>query len=336
MPKVHTHYDNLKVARDAPIEVIEAAYKALAQMYHPDRNPGDTAARIRDMVQTAHAVLTNPERRREHDEWIRRGETHSEADSSGRERIGVSRSIVGRWRAAAVVAPILAGLGLWTWHRFTADAPEQSEQKVADVAPAGALTMTDDSLPATLPPPSAAFADRSKLPLSRTQVPALARWNRGTEPTAVGPDTPICAALALPPTSVLSSIYDRDKQSDWPHLTLKASNSVGNIYAKVTNADAGTSGGAVATMFIRKDSSEGVSLPPGEYKVRYVAANSWYGEEFVKECEARFFTEGDDTIRLDHAEHRKDGSVATDDVIVELWQQTGGNFPVREMPIYGF
>ncbi|MCE3242682.1 MAG: hypothetical protein K0Q83_3189, partial [Deltaproteobacteria bacterium] len=28
MPKVRTHYDNLKVARDAPPEVIRAAYKS--------------------------------------------------------------------------------------------------------------------------------------------------------------------------------------------------------------------------------------------------------------------------------------------------------------------
>ena len=38
MTKVRTHYDNLKVARNAPPEVIRAAYKALAQKYHPDRN----------------------------------------------------------------------------------------------------------------------------------------------------------------------------------------------------------------------------------------------------------------------------------------------------------
>ncbi|MCS6804710.1 MAG: DnaJ domain-containing protein, partial [Blastocatellia bacterium] len=41
MPKLHTHYDNLKVARNAPPEVIRAAYKTLSQRFHPDRNPGD-------------------------------------------------------------------------------------------------------------------------------------------------------------------------------------------------------------------------------------------------------------------------------------------------------
>jgi hypothetical protein len=71
MAKIHTHYDNLKVARQAPQEVIRAAYKALSQKYHPDKNPGDEkAARIMAIVNTAYNTLSDPERRKEHDEWI--------------------------------------------------------------------------------------------------------------------------------------------------------------------------------------------------------------------------------------------------------------------------
>ena len=44
MKKIHTHYDNLKVTRDAPTEVIRAAYRALSQQFHPDRNPGNAEA----------------------------------------------------------------------------------------------------------------------------------------------------------------------------------------------------------------------------------------------------------------------------------------------------
>lgn len=71
MAKIHTHYDNLKVARGAPAEVIRAAYKALSQKYHPDKNPGDAkAARIMAIVNSAYNTLSDPARRREHDEWI--------------------------------------------------------------------------------------------------------------------------------------------------------------------------------------------------------------------------------------------------------------------------
>ncbi|MFP5391236.1 MAG: J domain-containing protein [Gammaproteobacteria bacterium] len=71
MAKIHTHYDNLKVARGAPAEVIRAAYKVLSQKYHPDKNPGDEkAARIMAIINTAYNTLSDPVRRREHDDWI--------------------------------------------------------------------------------------------------------------------------------------------------------------------------------------------------------------------------------------------------------------------------
>jgi len=71
MGKIHTHYDNLKVSRMAPQEVIRAAYKALSQKYHPDKNPGDEkAARIMAIVNSAYGTLADPQRRKEHDEWI--------------------------------------------------------------------------------------------------------------------------------------------------------------------------------------------------------------------------------------------------------------------------
>ncbi|MES2125890.1 MAG: J domain-containing protein [Pseudomonadota bacterium] len=71
MAKIHTHYDNLKVARLAPQEVIRAAYKALSQKYHPDKNPGDDkAARIMAILNSAYGTLSDPVRRKEHDDWI--------------------------------------------------------------------------------------------------------------------------------------------------------------------------------------------------------------------------------------------------------------------------
>ena len=87
MAKIHTHYDNLKVARGAPAEVVRAAYKALSQKYHPDKNPGDEkAARIMAIVNTAYNTLSDPVRRKEHDEWIASEEWEVEwLESSGAE-----------------------------------------------------------------------------------------------------------------------------------------------------------------------------------------------------------------------------------------------------------
>lgn len=75
MARIHTHYDNLKVARDAPPEVIRAAYKTLSQKYHPDRHGNSAEAiRIIQIINTAYAVLSDPAKRREHDDWIFRNE----------------------------------------------------------------------------------------------------------------------------------------------------------------------------------------------------------------------------------------------------------------------
>jgi curved DNA-binding protein CbpA len=78
--KLRTHYDNLKVARDAPIEVIRAAYKSLSQKHHPDRNAGDpNAAHKMAIINAAYDVLSDPERRKAHDEWIRKVEARPSA-----------------------------------------------------------------------------------------------------------------------------------------------------------------------------------------------------------------------------------------------------------------
>ncbi len=81
MTKLRTHYDNLKVARDAPDAVIRAAYKVLVQKYHPDKNPGDErAARVMKIINQSYDVLSDPQRRREHDAWIKAQEQPAQDD----------------------------------------------------------------------------------------------------------------------------------------------------------------------------------------------------------------------------------------------------------------
>jgi len=110
MAKIHTHYDNLKVARGAPGEVVRAAYKALSQKYHPDKNPGDEkAARIMAIVNTAYNTLSDPVRRKEHDEWIAAEEWEVEwLESSGEE--GARTRGEGGWEAPP--APALPRRGV--------------------------------------------------------------------------------------------------------------------------------------------------------------------------------------------------------------------------------
>ncbi|HBS7333593.1 TPA: DnaJ domain-containing protein, partial [Klebsiella pneumoniae] len=58
---MRTHYDNLKVSKDAPVEVIQAAYRTLAKKYHPDINKNNPeAVRIMQIINASYEVLINP------------------------------------------------------------------------------------------------------------------------------------------------------------------------------------------------------------------------------------------------------------------------------------
>ena len=71
LARAQNHYDNLKVSRDAPIEVIRAAYATLAAKYLPGLQRGsEEAGRVVAIINKAYAVLSDPMQRRLHDEWI--------------------------------------------------------------------------------------------------------------------------------------------------------------------------------------------------------------------------------------------------------------------------
>lgn len=121
MKGLHTHYDNLKVARNAPPEVIRAAYKALCQQFHPDRHGGNPrATQTFQLINTAYEVLSDPARRRQHDAWIAKTETRHRAREperaplrwNGRERRrrpGPSAMSDGSARPSSVT-PAVSGL----------------------------------------------------------------------------------------------------------------------------------------------------------------------------------------------------------------------------------
>ena len=76
MSGLHTHYDNLKVARNAPPEVIRAAYKSLCGKFHPDHHPDNpSVTHTFQLISIAYNVLSDPVLRQEHDQWIARSES---------------------------------------------------------------------------------------------------------------------------------------------------------------------------------------------------------------------------------------------------------------------
>lgn len=92
MTQIHTHYDNLKVARNAPPEIIRAAYKTLSHKFHPDKNPGNAeAARAMAIINTSYEVLSDPNKRQKYDIWVAQQERASTPDHRYRNRRGRRR-----------------------------------------------------------------------------------------------------------------------------------------------------------------------------------------------------------------------------------------------------
>ncbi len=64
------YYEVLGVERQADGPAIKKAYRSLALQYHPDRNPGDTAAETKfKEAAEAYEVLSDPEKRRLYDQY---------------------------------------------------------------------------------------------------------------------------------------------------------------------------------------------------------------------------------------------------------------------------
>lgn len=67
---IHTHYDNLRITRNATPGLIKAAYRALSQEFHPDRNPDRDTTRIMQIINDAYLVLSDPVTRKQYDAKI--------------------------------------------------------------------------------------------------------------------------------------------------------------------------------------------------------------------------------------------------------------------------
>lgn len=73
------YYEVLGVDRDADDAALKKAYRVLAKKYHPDINPGDKDAEAKfKEASEAYAVLSDPEKRRQYDQF-----GHAAFDGSG-------------------------------------------------------------------------------------------------------------------------------------------------------------------------------------------------------------------------------------------------------------
>ena len=104
------YYDILQVAPNAERQVIEAAYRALAREYQDVYSGTDAADRMRDLNE-AFDVLSDPERRAQHDAAFGHLQAGAEASATAQEEGVVARQQVrvpAAWPAAAAALGVVA------------------------------------------------------------------------------------------------------------------------------------------------------------------------------------------------------------------------------------
>ena len=109
------YYAILGILPTAEDVVIRAAYKALAQRYHPDRFQGSAEEATRRMkdLNEAYAVLSDPVRRKEYDEWFSRqqgAEYQDQEDDPDDELSAAIRSLEADWATACTIFPDLRAI----------------------------------------------------------------------------------------------------------------------------------------------------------------------------------------------------------------------------------
>src|SRR2546428_5145568 len=77
MPRIKTFYDELGVPREANAAAIKHAFKEIAKVYHPDKNPPEKQAWAHEQMSRFNFIvetLLNPTTRREYDELVKKYE----------------------------------------------------------------------------------------------------------------------------------------------------------------------------------------------------------------------------------------------------------------------
>ena len=64
------YYELLGVSKTATDDEMKKAYRKLAKKYHPDKNPGNKEAEEKfKLISEAYAVLSNPEKKKQYDQF---------------------------------------------------------------------------------------------------------------------------------------------------------------------------------------------------------------------------------------------------------------------------
>ena len=278
-PMPATHYDTLKVARDAPTEVIRAAYRALSQKYHPDRNPNDAAAsQSMAVLNAAYDVLSDVEKKRQYDELIESIESETVFEELGtprpsqawpRRKVSIhsmEETPLGRlfsnWKLYAALF-LLGGVGLIVWaaapalHKRDIELPQPSADTSpyvfqdptlprATPVPGGASRAArpsahdDEATPHSAAPAATTDAGPAATPAPSKQTPAAASPERDAQ-THKKPATAPAKSATAPEKSATAAMPTNLKRKPSPAVDLGDSGVLEGRYSRPTLAPSGLS-----------------------------------------------------------------------------------------------
>jgi hypothetical protein len=262
--KVHSHYDNLKVSRDAPPEVIRAAYKSLAQKYHPDRNRDPRAAQIFKLINAAYDVLSDPAARADHDDWLARKER--EAAPAARRDASTARAPEPAAAAARPQRPPPARTG--PGRRMLGRVPLRVWLLIGVIAWLGISELTKhmhapDKVNGAAPPPVETPAG-SYTPPSPGAIPLTKDGPRYVRP-AFAPN-----GLAWPERAAYLSGYPVSANDGHSDITIDNTGNPFDVYGKLIRVDEAAGPAVVRQFFIpARQSFQLQTLTPGRYDLHY-------------------------------------------------------------------
>lgn len=300
MPRVHTHYDNLKVSKDAPIEVIRAAYKSLAAKYHPDHHSGsENSAKIMRIINASYEVLSDPDKRRAHDEWIagkeikpvqeeppplpkeQRSSSWPEPDRTRRRRTimepdweppppapNKSNAALGAGIIGALILAVIA-VDIFVGPTSSSAVPSTPVPPISAASNSSApITSSDETNPKSVTP---AVASRTNIP-ARTQQMEFAPEELKPLPPKPAPPRYVRPALApngqpWPVESGYLKGFDQRNGGGRSNLTVDNRNSPSDVVVGVYDH---THDVPARVFFLRAhDQFTAYGFTPGEYDVRY-------------------------------------------------------------------
>jgi curved DNA-binding protein CbpA len=309
MSKLHTHYDNLKISRTAPPEVIKAAYKSLVQKYHPDRNANDPrATEILKVINEAFEVLSDPVKRQQHDRWIDEQEhlikQNSSAQSSPTDTYGSNRAYAGYQYASQTASQSGTNepsVSLFTKIQIFFYKLKIFLRNAVIISLLGLLVigaaqdLFDDSTAKEDTTSTDTNTNQAQAKFEEPVIPPQPLPNTG--------DTNNPSLVGVAPLDVKTSAGDS-------HYWLK-------VVDYYTNQE-------VVSYFIRGGDTLNVMLPEGTYKIKYASGLNWYGPDKLFGNDTAY-AEAQDIFTFSSNGYSYSGYT------IELIPQAGGNLQTTEL-----